>query len=50
MFTILKEFINFLLIKKKYYLLPIILILLAFGILIIASQGSSVALFIYAIF
>tara|TARA_Y100000310_G_C20618688_1_gene782058 strand:- start:1256 stop:1408 length:153 start_codon:yes stop_codon:yes gene_type:complete len=50
MFTILKEFINFLLIKKKYYLLPIILILLAFGILIIASQGSSVAPFIYAIF
>ena len=50
MFTILKEFINFLLIKKKYYLLPIVLILLAFGILIITSQGSSVAPFIYAIF
>ena len=46
----IKEFINFLKVRKKYWLLPILIVLLIFGGLIILSQGSAVAPFIYAIF
>jgi hypothetical protein len=46
----LKEFWEFLKIRKKYWLLPIIIFLVLFGGLIILSQGSAVAPFIYAIF
>tara|TARA_B100001063_G_C16728316_1_gene537769 strand:+ start:258 stop:407 length:150 start_codon:yes stop_codon:yes gene_type:complete len=46
----LKEFIQFLGVRKKFWLLPILLVLLIFGGLIILSQGSAVAPFIYAIF
>jgi hypothetical protein len=46
----LKEFLKFLLVRKKYWLLPILLFLVLFGGLIILSQGSAVAPFIYAIF
>ena len=46
----LKEFWEFLKIRKKYWLLPIILFLIIFGGLIILTQGSAVAPFIYAIF
>ncbi len=46
----LKEFIKFLMIRKKYWLFPIILVLVIFGGLIILSQGSAVAPFIYTIF
>ena len=44
------EFIKFLKIRKKYWLLPIIIVLVLFGGLIILSQGSAVAPFIYTIF
>jgi len=37
-------------IRKKYWLLPIIIVLVLFGGLIILSQGSVVAPFIYTIF
>jgi len=46
----LKEFWSFIKIRKKYWLLPIMIILALFGGLIILSQGSAVAPFIYAIF
>ncbi len=45
-----KEFWEFLKIRKKYWLLPIIIVLVLFGGLIILSQGSAVAPFIYTIF
>ena len=44
------EFFEFLKVRKKYWLLPIIIILVFFGGLIILSQGSAVAPFIYTIF
>ena len=44
------EFWQFLKIRKKYWLLPIIIILVLFGGLIILFQGSAVAPFIYTIF
>ena len=46
----LKEFIRFLGARKKYWLLPVIIAIFLFGGLIILSQGSVVAPFIYTIF
>ena len=48
--SFLKEFWEFLMIRKKYWLFPIIIILVLFGGLIILSQGSAVAPFIYTLF
>jgi len=48
--SFIKEFWNFLKVRKKYWLLPIIFVLVLFGGLIALSQGSAVAPFIYAIF
>jgi hypothetical protein len=36
--------------RKKFWLLPIVVTLLLFGILIVLTQGSAVAPFIYTIF
>ena len=46
----LREFCEFLAVRKKYWLFPILLVLVMFGALIILSQGSVVAPFIYTIF
>ena len=46
----LKEFWEFLKFRKKYWLLPILIVLVLFGGLIILSQGSAVAPFIYTVF
>jgi len=48
--SFIKEFWEFLKERKKYWLFPIIIVLVLFGGLIILSQGSAVAPFIYAIF
>ena len=50
MIDFVKEFWEFLRERKKYWLLPIIIVLALFGILIVISQGSAVAPFIYTIF
>ena len=44
------EFFKFLKVRKKYWLLPILLVLVLFGGLIVLSQGTAVAPFIYTIF
>jgi hypothetical protein len=44
------EFFTFLKIRKKYWLMPIVIILMIFGALVVLTQGSAVAPFIYAIF
>ena len=46
----LREFWEFLVVRKKYWLFPILFVLVLFGALIILSQGSAVAPFIYTIF
>tara|TARA_B100000674_G_scaffold246663_1_gene203228 strand:- start:237 stop:386 length:150 start_codon:yes stop_codon:yes gene_type:complete len=46
----IKEFWKFLRIRKKYWLLPIIIVLVIFGGLIVITQGTAVAPFIYTIF
>jgi len=48
--SFIKEFWDFLKERKKYWLLPIIIILAIFGGLIILTQGSAIAPFIYTIF
>jgi hypothetical protein len=50
MISFLKEFWEFVKVRKKYWLLPILFVLVLFGALIILSQGSAIAPFIYTIF
>ena len=46
----LKDLCGFLRSRKKYWLLPIIVVLLGFGLLIVLTGGSAVAPFIYTLF
>jgi hypothetical protein len=48
--SFLIEFWQFLKVRKKYWLLPILLVLVLFGGLIVLSQGSALGPFIYTIF
>ena len=48
--SFLIELYKFLKVRKKWWLLPIIVISLLFGSIIIISQGSSVAPLIYTLF
>ena len=48
--SIVKEFWEFLKVRKKFWLLPIIVMMVIFGGLVVLSQGSAVAPFIYTIF
>jgi hypothetical protein len=45
-----KEFWAFIKVRKKYWLIPIFIVLAIFGALIVATQGTVVAPFIYTIF
>lgn len=45
-----KDLWGFLKVRKKFWLLPIILFLLLFGVLIVMTSGTAIAPFIYAIF
>ncbi len=47
---LLKELWQFLGQQKKYWLAPILIILVLFGLLLIFAQGSAVAPFIYTLF
>ena len=48
--SFLKELWTFLKVRKKFWLLPIILVMLLLGVLIVLAQGSAVAPFIYTLF
>ncbi|HHT9113490.1 MAG TPA: DUF5989 family protein [Candidatus Wunengus sp. YC65] len=48
--SIMKEFWAFLKVRKKWWLAPIIIFLLLLGALIIFTQGSVLAPFIYTLF
>jgi len=47
---LISELWSFMKERKKFLLLPIIMVLLLFSILIVLTQGSAVAPFIYTIF
>ena len=46
----LKDLLGFFGARKKYWLVPIVIMLLAFGILIVLTSGSAIAPFIYTLF
>lgn len=48
--SVLIELWAFLRVRKKYWLLPIMLVMLLFGGLVVLSQISAVAPFIYTLF
>ena len=48
--SIIAEFWEFLKVRKKFWLLPIVVMLVFLGALIVLTQGSAVAPFIYALF
>ncbi len=49
-FGIIKEFFEFLKERKKWWLIPIVVFLLLIGVLIVFTQGSVLAPFIYTLF
>lgn len=48
--SLLYELFSFMRCRKKFWMLPILLALLIFGGLVVLSQGSAVAPFIYTLF
>ena len=50
MLSFLSEFWLFLRVRKKFWLLPIFLVMAVFGGLLVLAKGSAVAPFIYTLF
>jgi hypothetical protein len=48
--SFIKELWKFMRVRKKFWLLPIMFMMALFGGLIVLSQGSAVAPFIYTLF
>lgn len=48
--SIIAEFWEFLSVRKKWWLAPIVIILLLLGALLILTEGSALAPFIYTLF
>ena len=48
--SLIGEFWEFLKFRKRYWLLPIVLMLSILGLIIVFTEGSAVAPFIYALF
>jgi len=46
----INDFWGFLKERKKWWLLPMVLVLLLFGVLIVLTSGSAIAPFIYTLF
>jgi len=48
--SFLKELWAYMRSRKKYWLVPILLVMVVLGVLIVLAQGSAVAPFIYTLF
>ncbi|MBN2367369.1 MAG: hypothetical protein JXL67_14470 [Calditrichaeota bacterium] len=48
--SILMEFWDFMKVRKKWWLAPIIIVLMLLGMLIVLTEGSALAPFIYTLF
>jgi hypothetical protein len=48
--SFLSELWQFMRVRKKYWLLPIVLMMALFGGLVVLTQGTAVAPFIYTVF
>jgi hypothetical protein len=47
---LLAEFVRFLIDRKKYWLVPVAIVLVLLGMFLVFAQGSSLAPFIYTLF
>ena len=50
MWELLKDFVGFMKKRKKFWLAPIIIVMLLLGVLLVIANGSAIAPFIYTIF
>jgi hypothetical protein len=50
MISFLKEFLAFAMTRKRYWLIPVFIVMAVFGGLIVLTQGSAIAPFIYTLF
>ncbi len=48
--SILKELWAYMKVRKKFWLIPVILMMLLLGVIIVLAEGSAVAPFIYTLF
>jgi hypothetical protein len=48
--SILKEFWNFLRVRKKWWIAPIVILILTLGLILVLTEGSALAPFIYSLF
>jgi hypothetical protein len=48
--SLVGEFVQFLKAEKKYWLAPILIVIAMLGMLIVLTQGSAIAPFIYTLF
>ena len=48
--SILKEFWSFLRVRKKWWLAPSVILLLTLGLILVLTEGSALAPFIYSLF
>jgi hypothetical protein len=50
MFDLIKDLWGFMLERKKFWLAPIIIVMLLLGVLIVLAEGSAIAPFLYTLF
>lgn len=50
MLSVIQELWTFMRVRKKYWLLPVMVMMTVFGGLVVLTQGSAVAPFIYTLF
>ncbi len=48
--SFVRELIEFLLVRKKYWLMPVVMLIALFGGLVLLTKGSAIAPFIYTLF
>jgi hypothetical protein len=48
--SFLREFISFLRVRKKYWLMPVFIVMFLLGGLLVLTKGSAIAPFIYTLF
>jgi hypothetical protein len=48
--SFIREFLAFLRVRKKYWMLPILIMMAIFGGLIVLTKGTAIAPFIYTLF
>jgi hypothetical protein len=48
--SIVREFWGFLRVRKKWWLTPVVVLLLALGLILVVTEGSALAPFIYSLF